>query len=121
HIIVCTDRFEPALSQSLWDKIYHVQTFLMLSTPLSDAQVKSIFPDKPFMVWATDMIYNYSRLTGDKRLMVGGSDLFYTYMNESHNNVRVTKKLIGYAHKHFPLANLEFEYIWPGIVGISKD
>ena len=121
HIIVCTDRFEPALSQSLWDKIYHVQTFLMLSVPLSDVQVKSIFPDKPFMVWDTAMIYNYYRLTGDNRLMLGGSDLFYTYMNESHNNERVAKKLIAYAHKHFPAAKLEFEYIWPGIVGISKD
>lgn len=121
HIIVCTDRFEPALSQSLWDKIYHVQTFLMLSTPLSDAQVKKIFPSKPFMVWDTAMIYNYYRLTGDNRLMLGGSDLFYTYMNESHNNARVAKKLIAYAHHHFPEANLEFEYIWPGVVGISKD
>ena len=121
HIIVCTDRFEPALSQSLWDKIYHVQTFLMLSTPLSDTQVKSIFPSKPFMVWDTDMVYNYYRLTGDNRLMLGGSDLFYTYADESHNNKRIAKKLIAYAHKHFPAARLEFEYIWPGIVGISKD
>lgn len=121
NIIVCTDRFEPALSQSLWDKIYHVQTFLMLSVPLSDAQVKMIFPDKPFMVWDTAMIYNYYRLTGDNRLMLGGSDLFYTYMNESHNNERVAKKLIAYADYHFSAAKLEFEYIWPGIVGISKD
>lgn len=121
HIIVCTDRFEPALSQSLWDKIFHVQTFLMLSTPLSDAQVKTIFPSKPFMVWDTDMIYNYYRLTGDNRLMLGGSDLFYTYADESHNNARVAKKLIAYGNHHFPEAKLEFEYIWPGIVGISKD
>lgn len=120
HIIVCTDRFDPAASL-LWDKIFHVQTFLMLSAPLSDAQVKSIFPEKPYMVWDTDMIYNYYRLTGDNRLMLGGSDLFYTYMNESHNNKRVIKKLIAYAQKHFPSAHLEFEYIWPGIVGISKD
>ena len=121
NIIVCTDRFEPALSQSLWDKVYHVQTFLMLSAPLSHAQVKKIFPAQPFMVWDTDMIYNYYRLTGDNRLMLGGSDLLYTYMNESHNNGYVAKKLIAYAHKHFASAKLEFEYIWPGIVGISKD
>lgn len=120
HIIICTDRFEPAAS-ILWDKIFHVQTFLMLSSPLSSAQVKTIFPERLFMVWDTDMIYNYYRLTGDNRLMLGGSDLFYTYMNESHNNARVTKKLLAYAHKHFPAANLEFEYIWPGLIGISKD
>lgn len=121
YIIVCTDRFEPALSQALWDKIYHVQTFLMLSSPLSDAQVKKMFPEKPFMVWDTDMIYNYYRLTGDNRLMLGGSDVLYTYANESHNNSRVAKKLMRYFQQKFPSVNVEFEYIWPGIIGISKD
>jgi gamma-glutamylputrescine oxidase len=121
HIIVCTDRFEPALSQSLWDKIYHVQTFLMLSSPLSDAQVTQIFPAKPCMVWDTDMIYQYYRLTGDNRLMLGGSDLLYTYANESHNNKRVAKKLMNYFHTKFPSVAIEFEYMWPGIIGISKD
>jgi gamma-glutamylputrescine oxidase len=121
HIIVCTDRFEPALSQALWDKVYHVQTFLMLSSPLSDADVKKIFPAQPYMVWDTAMIYNYYRLAGDNRLMLGGSDLLYTYGNESHNNERVAKKLIHYFRTKFPSVPVEFEYIWPGIIGISKD
>jgi gamma-glutamylputrescine oxidase len=120
HIIVCTDRFDPAASL-LWDKIFHVQTFLMLSSPLSEAQIKSIFPAKPYMVWDTDMVYNYFRLTGDNRLMLGGSDLFYTYLNESHNNQHIAQKLMNYFHSKFPSAVVEFEYIWPGIVGISKD
>jgi len=120
HIVVCTDRFEPALS-SLWDKIYHVQTFLMISSPLSDAQIARIFPKKPFMVWDTDMIYQYYRLTGENRLMLGGSDLLYTYANESHNNARVARKLMRYFREKFPSVNVEFEYIWPGIIGISKD
>ena len=121
HIIVCTDRFEPALSH-LWDSIYHVQTFLMLSSPLSDAQVKKIFPAQPFMVWDTDMIYQYYRMAGDNRLMLGGSDLLYTYSkNETHGNQRVAKKLINYFHKKFPSVAIEFEYMWPGMIGISKD
>jgi len=121
HIVMCTDRFEPALSQALWDKIYHVQTFLMLSSPLSDAQVREMFPKQPFMAWDTDMIYNYFRLTGDNRLMLGGSDLFYTYANESHNNKRAAKKLMNYCRTKFPSIKIEFEYIWPGIIGVSKD
>jgi len=121
HIIVCTDRFEPALS-TLWDKIYHVQTFLMMSAPLSDDHVKKIFPKQPFMVWDTDMIYQYYRLTGDNRLMLGGSDLLYTYAkNESHGNNRVAKKLMNYFHTKFPSVSVEFEYMWPGLIGISKD
>lgn len=120
-IIVCTDRFEPAATL-LWDKIYHVQTFLMMSSPLSDAQVKQLFPGKKFMVWDTDMVYQYFRLTGDNRLMLGGSDVFYTYaQSESYNNQRVAKKLINYFHKKFPTISVDFEYMWPGLIGISKD
>jgi len=121
HIIICTDRFDPAASSFLWDKIYHVQTFLMLSVPLSEEQVKKIFPTQSFMVWDTDMIYQYYRLTKDNRLMLGGSDLLYTYADESHNNERVAKKLINYFRAKFPHVSLEFEYIWPGLIGISKD
>jgi gamma-glutamylputrescine oxidase len=120
HIIVCTDRFDPAASL-LWDKIFHVQTFLMMSAPLSDADVTKIFPAQPFMAWDTDMIYQYFRLTGDNRLMLGGSDLLYTYADESHNNNRVAQQLMAYFKKRFPAVAIEFEYMWPGIIGISKD
>jgi gamma-glutamylputrescine oxidase len=120
HIIVCTDRFEPAASL-LWDKVYHVQTFLMMSAPLSDNQITQIFPNKPFMVWDTDMVYQYYRITGDNRLMLGGSDLLYTYADESHNNKRVAQKLIRYFNAKFPSVNVTFEYMWPGLIGISKD
>jgi len=94
----------------------------MLSSPLSDAQVKQIFPAQQFMVWDTDMVYQYFRLTGDNRLMLGGSNVLYTYSKkESHNNTHVAKKLINYWRKKFPSVAVEFEYIWPGLIGISKD
>jgi gamma-glutamylputrescine oxidase len=121
RIIVCTDRFEPAASL-LWDKIYHVQTFLMMSAPLSDAQVKQIFPAQKCMVWDTDMVYQYFRLTGDNRLMLGGSDVLYTYSkSESYNNQRIAKKLMNYFYAKFPSVSIDFEYMWPGLIGISKD
>src|SRR4030095_299328 len=121
YIIVCTDRFEPAASH-LWNALYHVQTFLMLSSPLSDNQIKKIFPANRFMVWDTDMIYQYYRITGDNRLMLGGSDLLYTYaQSETHGNERVAKKLINYFSTKFPDVSVDFEYMWPGLIGISKD
>lgn len=121
HIVVCTDWAAPS-GTSLWDKVFHVQTFLMLSSPLSDSAVKKIFPSTPFMVWDTDMIYQYFRLTGDNRLMLGGSDVLYTYSKkETHGNDRVAKQLIGYCRKNFPSVAIEFEYMWPGLIGISKD
>lgn len=121
YIIVCTDRFDLSLSH-LWNSVYHVQTFLMLSTPLSDAQVKKIFPADPFMVWDTDMIYHYYRMTKDNRLMLGGSNLLYTYAkNETHGSNWVAHSLMKYFSKKFPQVSVDFDYIWPGIIGISKD
>lgn len=121
HIIVCADRYIPELGV-LKKEIYHVQTFLGITKPLSDQQIKSMFPEGPLMVWDTDVVYNYFRLTSDKRLLIGGGDLLYTY---AHNILQDTKRygrrLQSYIHKKFPLLDFEIEYLWPGMLGVSKD
>ncbi len=74
------------------------------------------------MVWDSDLLYQYFRLTGDNRLMLGGASLLDTYVyKEKHNNLRMAKNLISYMHKKFPGVSLQFDYIWPGLVGVSKD
>lgn len=121
HVVVCMDRFIPDLGK-LKEEIYHVQTFLMLSSPLSDGAIRSLFPDAPFMVWDTNMIYNYYRLTADNRLMVGGAELLSTYaQQEKHNNDEQAKQLTAYIRSIFPQVKLELDYIWPGLLGVSKD
>lgn len=121
HIIVCTDHYAGEL-KSLIDKVYHVQTFLMLSAPLSQQQIKKIFPEHQYMAWDTDLVYHYYRLTGDNRLMLGGAGVFDTFAHrEKHDNNRVAKKLARYFDTKFPGLNLQFEYMWPGLIGISKD
>ncbi len=49
------------------------------------------------MTWDTDLIYQYYRITGDNRLLLGGADLFYTYaaMEKMHPK-RILKKLTKY-------------------------
>jgi len=121
HIIVCTDRFTDSFD-ALKDKVYHAQTFLMLSSPLSDEHVRKIFPTRKFMVWDTDFIYQYFRITGDNRMMVGGSTIWHAYSStEKHNNLYAARKLTRYITQKFPEIPLNFEYIWPGMIGISKD
>lgn len=121
YIIVCIDRFIPEL-QKLTYKIYHAQTFLMLSAPLEQTQVQNIFTQSKFMVWDTDLIYNYFRLTGDNRLMLGGASLLSTYASkEQHNNQSMFSKLDKYFKRKFAKVNVEFEYMWPGLIGITKD
>lgn len=121
YVIVCADRFIPDLRR-MKKEIYHVQTFLGISKPLSDENMSKVFLKNKMMVWDTDLVYNYFRAAGNNRLLVGGGDLLYTYAHSiSHNIGRIKKKLIGYLKNKFPSVNIELEYVWPGMLGVSKD
>ncbi len=122
YIVVCVDRFLPSLGK-LTEDVFQAQTFLMVSHPLIDSQIKAIFPEKKYMVWDTDLIYNYFRLAGDNRLMLGGSSLLTTYMgHKSCGAERIMKKLTHSFFKKFSLKpSISFEYMWPGLIGVSKD
>lgn len=121
YTVVCTDRWLPELG-ILKDDIYHAQTFLMVSNPLSDKQLQQLFPQQPYMVWDTEMIYNYYRLTGDNRLLLGGGSLLTTYDKQPRYNAeKIYRKLITYFTNKFPHLSLDFAYQWPGFIGITKD
>ncbi len=120
-IIVCVDRFLPEIS-TLEQEISQVQTFVMASTPLTDKQLHDIFPKEVYMCWDTDLIYSYFRITGDKRLLLGGGSVFSSYVSkEYHDYQPIIKKLTSYFGAHFPKTGIQFEYSWPGLIGISKD
>lgn len=120
YTIVCVDRFLPDLGL-LVDDVFHAQTFVLASKPLSEDQVQRLFPKESYMAWDTELIYNYFRLTGDNRLLLGGGDLLSTYAGEKHHYKRITRKLLSYCEKVFPGIGIEFEYQWPGLIGLSKD
>lgn len=120
-IIVCADYGVTSLCQ-LTHEVYHAQTFLMISAPLTDSQVKTIFPQDNLMVWDTELIYHYYRMAGENRLMLGGSSLIYSYAaNAKHDNYRMFTKLNNYFKNKFPQVNINWQYLWPGLIGISKD
>lgn len=120
-IVVCIDQYIRDFKKLL-TAVYHVQTFLMMSSPLSDEQARSIFPAQRMMCWDTDLIYNYFRLDGDNRLMLGGGRLLSTYAScENHKTAKIQKKFMNYFSTKFPEISVQFNYIWPGIIGITKD
>lgn len=120
-IVVCVDHSFADLNL-LNDDVFHAQTFVMASEQLSKEQIKNIFPNGNVMAWDTELIYNYFRITKDDRLILGGGDMFTSYANqEIHNYRRITKKLCNYFAKKFPKLNIQFEYQWPGLIGLSKD
>lgn len=120
-IVVCIDAFIRDFKKLL-TAVYHAQTFLMMSSPLTDEQAQHIFPAQRMMCWDTDLIYNYFRLDGDNRLMLGGARLLSTYDSRAqHNTATIQKILTHYFKKKFSALSVQFNYIWPGIIGITKD
>jgi gamma-glutamylputrescine oxidase len=121
HVAVCTDRFLPRLRLARRE-VYHAQTFLAMSEPLHDAQVAQLFPAGRLMVWDTSLIYHYFRLTGDRRLLIGGGTLASTYAaREQHRPAEVVRRMNKYLARHLPDQRLQFRWVWPGLIGISKD
>lgn len=120
-IIVCTDRFMPELDLITQD-VYHAQTFLMRSEPLTTTQMQAIFPKNNLLVWDSELVYNYFRVTPDHRLLLGGGSLLSTYAKlPTHDSSYMFNKLTSYFDAKFPKLNIEFKQMWPGLMGISKD
>lgn len=121
NVVVCTDRLLPELRVAE-DDIYHVQTFLAVSSPLSDAAVLRLFPRDRMMVWDTNTIYTYFRITGDQRLLIGSGNFVSTYAaHEIHDPHRFAKKIDRYLLRRFPGLDVRLSALWPGLIGISKD
>jgi len=120
YIIVCADRFIPELGK-LTNEIYHVQNFLLLSETLTQEEILKIFPRKRLMAWDTDLIYSFYRMTGN-RLLLGGGSVLNTYdKRESYHNAHMHRKLTNYLTDKFPDLEIQFEQMWPGLIGVSKD
>jgi gamma-glutamylputrescine oxidase len=99
-----------------------VQTFLGLTEPLSDAEAHRMFPDGRCMVWDTDLIYQYFRLTADRRLLIGASSLLFTYVprRRRHHDL-VLDRMYSYLRQKFRGSTVRIEFLWPGSIGVSKD
>jgi gamma-glutamylputrescine oxidase len=120
-VAVLTDHDLPALGLAA-PAVYHVQAFLSASQRLSDRQVRIIFPENLLMVWDTDVIYHYFRITGEGRLLLGGGELRSMYSrNERQPNRRILRNFYAYLAAHFPSLTVQIEHLWSGRIGVSQD
>jgi gamma-glutamylputrescine oxidase len=121
HVLLCTDRWTPGLLRDR-PPIGQVQTFLAISAPLRDEQVRRIFPGAPVMAWDSRLTYDYFRLTGEQRLLVGGANLWHTYaLRERNDPARNIAPVSAFVARTFPGLDVRFEHVWPGMLGVSKD
>jgi gamma-glutamylputrescine oxidase len=78
EIIFCADKPTRTLTH-FSNSIFHAQTFLTISEPLSERTISELFPSGRFQCWDTDLIYTYYRLTGDNRILLGGGSMVTTF------------------------------------------
>ena len=80
-IAVFTDSNLPALGLAA-PAVYGLRATLSISQPLGEAEIRSVFPENNLMVWDTDLIYQYFRITGENRLLLGAGDVPSLYPAE---------------------------------------
>jgi gamma-glutamylputrescine oxidase len=76
-----------------------------------------------FMVWDTSLIYPYFRITGEGRLLLGGATLASVYASgDGRSSVdSIDRQFKQYLGEHFPSLAVDFDHIWSGRIGVSKD
>jgi gamma-glutamylputrescine oxidase len=122
HIIVAVDKLSDSISP-LADEVFHAQTFLSVTEPLTDKELRTLFPSgEQMQCWDSKLVYSYFRLTGDNRLLLGGGTPITTYLKDAYNNPGVIKRVIKDFKSHFPaLRDLSFMQFWPGQIDMTRD
>ena len=122
QIIVAIDKMEKDF-HPVSKEVFHAQTFLSVSEPLSDKEIQTMFPTgEGFQMWDNTLVYSYWRLIGGNRMLLGGGSAPTTFLP----NAWYHEDVIGGVHstfkKHFPfLRDLNFIQYWPGLIDTSRD
>ncbi len=121
-IIIAIDKMENSFS-SYAKEVFHAQTFLSISDPLSDKEIAQLFPTgEHFQCWDSTLVYSYYRLTGDKRILLGGGSVPTSFLPNAYNKPSVINDVIKSFKTHFNfLQNLQFIQYWPGLIDTSRD
>ncbi|HXA44174.1 MAG TPA: FAD-binding oxidoreductase [Candidatus Angelobacter sp.] len=122
NIIIAVDKLDDSISP-LAKEIFHAQTFMSVSAPLTDKELLLLFPGGTQMqCWDSKLVYSYFRLTGDNRLLLGGGSATSTFLREAYNDATIIQRVIKRFKDHFPfLLDLPFIQFWPGLIDTTRD
>jgi gamma-glutamylputrescine oxidase len=122
NIIIAVDKLSPSISP-LAAEAFHAQTFLSVTEPLSDRELRILFPSgEQMQCWDSKLVYSYFRLTGDHRLLLGGGSAITTFLTDTYNSPGIIKRVIKDFRSHFPeLDQLSFIQFWPGQIDVTRD
>lgn len=122
NILVCIDKMKTEFHEDFSRQYYHLQTYVSVSEPLEDEEMKAIFPDRELMCWDSRLIYIHYRPVGDNRILIGGSSPWVTYLPYYKHSPRVISSFIKKLKKAFPvIKDVKFNYYWSGMLDVTKD
>jgi gamma-glutamylputrescine oxidase len=122
QIVVAIDKITNSFSP-LAKEIFHAQTFLSVSEPLTNKEVDTLFPtQKEFQMWDSTLVYSYWRLIEGNRILLGGGNAITTFLPNAWYHQNVIKGVHKRFKQHFPfLQNLNFIQYWPGLIDTTRD
>jgi len=122
NIIICIDKMKKEFNNEISRKFYHLQTYLAVSEPLSDEEMKSVFPNGEMMCWDTNIIYIHYRPVSGNRILVGGSSPWAYYYPRYLHSERIIQPFINNLKKRFPkIKDIQFTHYWSGLIDITQD
>ncbi|MBI1951162.1 MAG: FAD-binding oxidoreductase [Acidobacteria bacterium] len=121
QIVFCADKLRPSVTRYARN-VYHAQTFMAISEPLEDDDVRALFPSGSLQCWDSDLVYTYFRLTGDQRLLVGGGSALTTFSLQYVTSPRVITGVLRRLKRKIPrLEHVKFVQYWPGFIDTTRD
>ncbi|WP_100644637.1 NAD(P)/FAD-dependent oxidoreductase [Alteromonas facilis] len=120
HLIVASNAYgQRKLIPQLKDRLFPVLSSILVTPPLTDAQIAAIGMSKGLMVMDTRPMKYYYRLLPDNRLLFGGRGAVY---GKDANEQVYKEGLLKGLQDTFPaLRDVSIDKFWSGWVDISFD
>ena len=121
-IVCCANQLSPQISQRAYRQYSVAETCLSISEPLSTDQIAAVFPAARLQCWDSRLIYNYYRLTGDDRLLLGGGSLWMSIAGHATPAEAAAAAGVARFKRRFPaLDEVPFNVYWPGLIDVTRD
>lgn len=123
EILICIDKMKSEFNDEVSEKLYHVQTYLAVSEPLSKEEMLLLFPKgKELMCWDTRLEYAHYRPVAGNRILIGGSTGKAAYYPTYYYSEKPIQKFIDEFKKRFPkLKHINFTHYWAGLIDLTQD
>ena len=120
--IICPWKAERAVFSHESKHTYGIHNYITISEPLHHDQVRSMMPSGECMCRDTELVFNYYRLTGDRRIVLGGWNPLSSFQPFDILEPSTIALVIRSFKKMFPaLQNVEFPHYRSWRIQASKD